>query len=327
MHPDSRSDTVSPSPVYSHNEWDPLEEVIVGRLEGATIPSNHITVTFSLPRAGAKLYGLAGGWRYPTWMKRLAQRDLDGFIELLRLEGVKVRRPDTVDLSRSYSTPWWSSRGFCVACPLDSFLVIGDEIIESPMCWRSRYFEAIAYRSLFKEYFHAGARWTPAPRPMLRDDLYNYNYGIPECGASMRYIVNEFEPVFDAADFVRWVRDLFVTRSNVTNLSGTAWLRRHLGDGYRIHEIESRCRLRTSEDRSKRPGAAAFRKNGLVSGCAVGRRQRHPGRLSPGAIFGVSFLMRGGQTPNTPRRHQTERLPSQKPVTRKIPHSSDDQRR
>src|ERR1700737_1761410 len=27
------------SPVNSHNEWDPLEEVIVGRLEGATIPS------------------------------------------------------------------------------------------------------------------------------------------------------------------------------------------------------------------------------------------------------------------------------------------------
>lgn len=27
------------SPVSSHNEWDPLEEVIVGRVEGATIPS------------------------------------------------------------------------------------------------------------------------------------------------------------------------------------------------------------------------------------------------------------------------------------------------
>lgn len=27
------------SPVSSHNEWDPLEEVIVGRVEGATIPN------------------------------------------------------------------------------------------------------------------------------------------------------------------------------------------------------------------------------------------------------------------------------------------------
>jgi len=32
-----------------------------------------------------------------------------------------------------------------------------------------------------------------------------------------------------------------VTRSNVTNLMGIEWLRRHLGSGFRIHEIESRC--------------------------------------------------------------------------------------
>lgn len=28
----------SSSPVCSHNEWDPLQEVIVGRLDGATVP-------------------------------------------------------------------------------------------------------------------------------------------------------------------------------------------------------------------------------------------------------------------------------------------------
>ncbi len=49
------------------------------------------------------------------------------------------------------------------------------------------------------------------------------------------------QPVFDAADFFRCGRDIFVTRSNVTNLMGIEWLRRHLGDGYTIHEIESRC--------------------------------------------------------------------------------------
>jgi glycine amidinotransferase len=248
-----RPETASPSPVCSYNEWDLLEEVIVGRLEGATIPSNHITVTFNLPRAAGKLYGLAAGWRFPVWMKGRAQKELDGFIELLSLEGVKVRQPDIVDFSPSYSTPWWSSRGFCVACPRDIFLVIGDEIIESPMCWRSRYFEAMAYRSLFKEYFRAGSRWTSAPRPMLTDELYNYDYRVPEPGAPMRYTVNEFEPVFDAADFVKCGRDLFVTRSNVTNQSGIEWLRRHLGNGYTIHEIESRCRQPMHIDSSFMP--------------------------------------------------------------------------
>lgn len=57
----------------------------------------------------------------------------------------------------------------------------------------------------------------------------------------MRYILTEFEPVFDAADFFRCGLDLFVTRSNVTNASGIEWLRRHLGETFRIHEIESRC--------------------------------------------------------------------------------------
>ena len=46
--------------------------------------------------------------------------------------------------------------------------------------------------------------------------------------------------MFDAADFFRCGRDLFVTRSNVTSFMGVAWLRWHLGEGFRIHEIESR---------------------------------------------------------------------------------------
>ena len=42
---------------------------------------------------------------------------------------------------------------------------------------------------------------------------------------------------------MRCGRDLFVQKSNVTNAMGIEWLRRHLSDrGYRIHEIESRCR-------------------------------------------------------------------------------------
>ncbi len=144
---------------------DPLEEVIVGSLDGATIPTHHLTVIFNLPRAAQPFYRFASGWKYPKFMKKLAQQELDGFIKILAGEGVKIRRPDSVDFSKKFRAPRWSSRGFCVACPRDPYLVIGDEIIESPMCWRSRYFEGDAYRSLFKEYFRAGARWTSAPRP------------------------------------------------------------------------------------------------------------------------------------------------------------------
>ena len=242
-----------PQTVNSWNEWDPLEEVIVGRLDGAVIPPYHVTVTYNIPSFTAKLHRLVAGRRYPRWMIKLAQKELDGFIRILEDEGVTVRRPDIVNHRARFRTPAWSSRGFGVTCPRDGYLVVGDEIIETSMCWRSRYFEGDAYRTLFKEYFHKGARWTSAPRPQLTDELFDYSYRIPETGEPLRYIVNEFEPVFDAADFVRCGRDLFVTRSNVTNLAGINWLRRHLGDGFRIHEIETRCRQPMHIDSSFNP--------------------------------------------------------------------------
>jgi glycine amidinotransferase len=230
------------SPVNSFNEWDPLEEVIVGRLERATIPSGHISVLSNLPPATAKICRFSAGFRYPQWMVRLAQQELDTFIHILESEGIKVRRPDIVEFARPYRLPQWSSRGFSASCPRDILLIIGNEIIETPSCWRSRYFETAAYRALLKEYFLKGARWTAAPKPELSDKLFDCRYRVPKPNEPLRFVVNEFEPVFDAADFVRCGRDLFVTRSNVTNEMGIEWLRRHLGSEFTIHELESRSR-------------------------------------------------------------------------------------
>ncbi|MER5219990.1 amidinotransferase [Streptomyces flaveus] len=230
------------SPVNSHNEWDPLEEVIVGRLDGATFPSRHPVVDCNMPPWATRLLGLAAGFRYPRVLIERAQQELDQFVTLMQSLGITVRRPDPVDHRRRFGTPDWSSRGFCNTCPRDSMLVIGDEIIETPMAWPCRYFETHSYRPILKDYFRRGARWTAAPKPQLTDELFESDFRIPEADEPMRHILTEFEPVFDAADFVRAGRDLFVTRSNVTNHMGIEWLRRHLGPGYRIHEIESRCR-------------------------------------------------------------------------------------
>ncbi|MBT2380013.1 amidinotransferase [Streptomyces sp. ISL-111] len=230
------------SPVSSHNEWDPLEEIIVGRLDDATIPSGHPVVSCNVPPWAARFQGLAAGRRYPRRLIEPAQQELDGFVSLLHSLGVTVTRPDAVDHRRRFATPDWSSRGFCNTCPRDSMLVIGDEIIETPMAWPCRYFETHSYRRILKDYFRRGARWTAAPKPQLTDELFEKDFRAPGADEPMRYILTEFEPVFDAADFVRAGRDLFVTRSNVTNAMGIEWLRRHLGPGYRIHEIESRCR-------------------------------------------------------------------------------------
>src|SRR4029453_8158540 len=99
-----------------------------------------------------------------------------------------------------------------------------------------------ACRPLLKEYFARGARWSAAPRPQLLDALYDNDYRLPAPREPMRYIINEFEPVFGAGDFVRGGRDLFVQGSNGPNETGIEWLRRHVGDRFRIHPIETRCK-------------------------------------------------------------------------------------
>ena len=97
-------------------------------------------------------------------MSEPAQRELDGFVALLQSLGIVVTRPEPVDHKKRFSTPEWSSHGFCNSCPRDSMLVIGDEIIETPMVWPCRYFETHSYRPILKDYFRRGARWTGAPR-------------------------------------------------------------------------------------------------------------------------------------------------------------------
>ncbi|KXJ25620.1 Glycine amidinotransferase, mitochondrial [Exaiptasia diaphana] len=130
--------------------------------------------------------------------------------------------------------------------PRDSLLVVGNEIIEAPMSWRSRFFEHRAFRPLMKEYFKKGAKWTAAPKPTMSDDLYKKEFSnftdaekikLAEQG---KFVTTEFEPCFDAADFMRAGKDIFAQRSNVTNLMGIEWVKRHLGDKYNIHILSFR---------------------------------------------------------------------------------------
>nr|NIL98892.1 amidinotransferase [Planctomycetales bacterium]NIM10040.1 amidinotransferase [Planctomycetales bacterium]NIN09481.1 amidinotransferase [Planctomycetales bacterium]NIN78589.1 amidinotransferase [Planctomycetales bacterium]NIO35783.1 amidinotransferase [Planctomycetales bacterium] len=195
------------------------------------------------PELSWELLRALSGQPAPTVMIQAAQQQLDHFIGILQAAGVIVRRPDPLPQTSSYSTPDWSSQaGYNIANPRDGLLVLGDEILETPMAWRSRYFEVHAYRSLLHEYFRRGARWTAAPKPRLGDSFYVEDYTVPAKGQPLRYVISEEEPTFDAADFTRCGRDLFATRSNVTNEFGLAWLRRHLGDRYTIHLIPTRSR-------------------------------------------------------------------------------------
>jgi glycine amidinotransferase len=215
-----------------------LEEVIVGVLEGSAILPWEIGLQAVKPaehvRAARMYHSAQGGRLVPPESYALAQKQLDGFVRLLEREGVTVKRPEHFDHARAHATPEWnSSGGNCQANPRDVLIVIGDEIIEATMAMKSRYFEFLAYRELVMEYFKQGARWTTAPKPRLDDRSFDKSYVRGE-----QYVTTEQEPLFDAADMARCGRDIFIQRSHVTNEFGIEWIRRHLGDEYRLHEME-----------------------------------------------------------------------------------------
>ena len=244
--------------VNSYNEWDPLEEVIVGVMDGACVPPWHLMLQATLPSRHWDFFKKFGGQPFPPEMIAAANRDLERLAQILEGEGVTVRRPERGSHARPFSTPDWSSAGgLYAAMPRDLLLVVGDEILETPMPWRSRYFEVNQYRPLLKHYFREGARWSSAPKPELTDALFD-PLALEEGPAKgpYRWLVNDFEPTFDAADFIRCGRDIFYFKSHVTNAFGVEWLSRHLGDAYRIHELHCEDAHRMHIDTTFLPLAA-----------------------------------------------------------------------
>ncbi|NXY28795.1 GATM protein, partial [Pomatorhinus ruficollis] len=229
--------------VCSYNEWDPLEEVIVGRAENACVPPFSVEVKANTYEKYWGFYQKFGGQSFPKEHLKKAIAEIEEMCNILKGEGVTVKRPDPIDWSVKYKTPDFESTGMYAAMPRDILLVVGNEIIEAPMAWRARFFEYRAYRRLIKDYFNSGAKWTTAPKPTMADELYDQNYPIHsvedrhKLAAQGKFVTTEFEPCFDAADFIRAGRDIFVQRSQVTNYMGIEWMRRHLAPDYRVHII------------------------------------------------------------------------------------------
>lgn len=210
--------------IHTHNEWDPLREIIVGTATGAQIPT---VKDESLHAVDYGALGDAEFARIPTgpYPKRVIEEtneDLDRFAEDLGKLGIRVHRPAAADFTAIRSTADWSVDGYYAYCPRDTILTIGEQAIETPMALRHRQDEARLYRHLFAA--------VQAPRPRLLDSLYDRStLGVPT--------LRNDEPVFDAANCLKMGRDVVFLISNTGNQAGAAWLQQHLGSGYRVHPV------------------------------------------------------------------------------------------
>ena len=247
---ESEDDNDNKCPVNSWNEWDPLEEVVVGNPLGAYV--NDVMNPYGeahpsmLDDDGNLQWYMAfkrayEGSPYPINIAVSAYQQIENFVSILKAEGIIVRRPEVFNLGEAVSTPFWkAASGYNFMNPRDLVMIVGDQIIESPTPIRSRYFETFAYRRLFNEYHQAGAKWVSAPKPALPWSLYEQENVHPEVkkDQSSKFMTTEYEPVFDAASFTRCGRDIFAVRDHVTNISGIRWLEQYLGDEFRMHVIE-----------------------------------------------------------------------------------------
>ena len=213
--------------VNVHNEWDPLEEVIVGTIRGARIPMSDPGL-FAVDYTD---YGSAdripSGPVPPAIVER-TEEELDALAEALTELGVVVRRPGERNHAAFISTPDWRTDSSYDYCPRDGLLAIGKTIIETPMVLRARFLEPFAYKDLLLEYFQSGAKWISAPKPRLLDAMY-------DAAAPVGKRLGNLEPAFDAANVLRFGTDLLYLVSDSGNELGWRWLQSAVGDSYQVH--------------------------------------------------------------------------------------------
>lgn len=113
-------------------------------------------------------------------------------------------------------------------------------------CLAGRFFEYQAYRPLVYDYWRSDPDmiWSVAPKPSMNDEMYNQGFWDQSAAErhtsmhSFEFCVTQDEIVFDAADMVRFGRDVFVQESMTTNRAGIEWLTRHLSQrGLRVRPL------------------------------------------------------------------------------------------
>ncbi|WP_200260278.1 inosamine-phosphate amidinotransferase 1 [Streptomyces sp. HSG2] len=210
-----------------HNEWDPLEEVVIGSIEGAQVPRPGEDL-FAIEFAQYGSMDRIPSGPVPRQVLEETRDDLDQLCAEISDLGIKVRRPQETDHSATIATPDWQTDGFYNYCPRDVLLTVGDTVIETPMVLRSRFLEPFAYKDMLIEFFSSGSKWISAPKPRLGDEMFDVNR---EPGNRLL----DFEPAFDAANVLRFGTDILYLVSDSGNEKGWRWLQAALGDAYTVH--------------------------------------------------------------------------------------------
>lgn len=243
----------------SHDDWSPLQEVIVGSARNYSSHDREVTFdTFY----HENLY--RSDWAYPrvnttgskqrrhtiadNYIEELNE-DVEAFADLLTSLDIRVLRPlnlpEEIPVIQTFG---WDAPPTPALNIRDNTLILGNEIIETPPAIRSRYLETRLLSKHFMHYFRHGARWTTMPRPLLTDmsfDLSYVNDISTTLGGPTEPIYHQnkssfdvgLEMMLDGAQCLRLGEDIVVNIAHQNHALAVDWLELHLGSRYRLHRV------------------------------------------------------------------------------------------
>ena len=202
--------------IKSCNGWDPLKEVIVGDVTGARIPPiNPSMKNFMFANlTDSEIVSICKPWKYPDRVVEETQEDLNLLAKTLNDLHIRVYRPE----KKVY--------GWMNYCPRDIFLVLNNNIIETPCVMSERVNESFAYRHILNN-IDDYSKWIQAPTPQYLDMSFSFT-------DLSKPTLQNIEIMFDAPNVVRLGTDLLYQVSNSGNEKGYDWLK-HTFPEYTIH--------------------------------------------------------------------------------------------
>lgn len=215
--------------ISSNNEWGKLRSIVIGTATGANWPTMDPTFAINWQTTLFKEVDHPKG---PVEQQVIdeANEDLDELAKVLESAGVKVYRPMTNRYTAQVGNTQWSTDQMYGYCPRDTHLVIGNNVIETPMSYRARQMEADVLGHIRQEAIQDGTNWVAAPRPLLPVGTHYM--------ADDKVMLLENEPIFDAANCLRLNNDILYLKSCTGNRRGADWLQRFLGNEYKIHVLD-----------------------------------------------------------------------------------------
>ena len=244
----------------SHNDWDPLREVVVG--SAANYLTHDRDLSFDIfyhenlfrsdwayPRLASVRSSNHRKWQIRQRYVLELNEDVEALVEVLRGLGVLVHRPIPLPYDVKVIVGYgWSAAPTPALNVRDNTLILGDEIIETPPAIRSRYLETRLLHRVFHDYFTDGARWTTMPRPVLTDMSFDLSYALDTgttLGGPTEPVVSPqsspfdvgYEMMLDGAQCLRLGKDILVNVATANHALAVTWLERHLAGKYRVHRV------------------------------------------------------------------------------------------